>query len=88
MSIYDNNFNEEAPSKSKKPSQKVDVTKIRNDKDLTSLVKQMKTAKKLKTGKEILYDTDGDIVGILQRNNDVYLFSMKEQEEFLSLYNS
>ena len=67
MSIYNNDFNEASPSKGNKPSQKVDTTKIRNDKDLASLVKQMKRGPK--TAKEILYDTEENIVGILQRNN-------------------
>ena len=83
MSIYENGFNEGAPSKSKRPSQKVDVKKIRNDKDLTSLVKQMK--KGPKTAKELLYDTDENIVGVLQRNNEPYLFTEYEVAEFIKI---
>ena len=89
MSIYENSFETKAKKRGNKgSSDKVDPSKILNDKDLTNVVKQMKSSKGLKTAKEILYDTEENVVGILQRNNDPYLFSDKEQKEFLNLHNN
>lgn len=92
MSIYENSGND-VKTKAKKRanrgnSTKVDTSKILNDKALTLLVKEMKSTKGLKTAKEILFDTNENIVGILQRDNSPYLFSSKELKEFLTLYNS
>ena len=90
MSIYENStdIKTKATKRDNKgePSQKVDPKKILNDKSLSDLVKQMKSTKGLNTAKEVLYDSEENIVGILQRNNSPYLFNEKEQKEFLSLY--
>ncbi len=86
MSIYENRETKYQKRDKGNPSQKVDPSKILNDKELTKMVIQMKTAKGLKTAKEILYDTDENIVGILQRNNSPYLFSDKEEKEFMEIY--
>lgn len=81
MSIYDNGGSN---PRAKGPSQKVDVSKILNDKNLTKMVQQMKRGPK--TAKEVLYDTDENIVGILQRDNSPYLFSDAEQQDFIKIY--
>ena len=90
MSIYENRDTDTKATKraNKGSSDKVNPNKILNDKDLTKVVLQMKSTKGLKTAKEILYDTEENIVGILQRNNDVYLFDEKEQKEFIDLHKS
>ena len=87
MSIYDNGFGSTKSQRRAKqgaPSQKVDTSKILNDKELTGLVNKMK--KGPKTAKEILYDSDENIVGILQRDNLPYLFSDSEAKEFIKIY--
>jgi hypothetical protein len=83
MSIYDNSFTPKERVRTNKPSQKVDTKKILNDKDLTSVVKRMKNGPK--TAKEIIYDIDGNVVGILQRSGEPYLFDDKQVKEFLKL---
>lgn len=88
MSIYENGYDTTKSQKrqsNKGPNLKVDTKKINNDKGLTEIVKQMKTAKGLKTAKEIIYDYNENIVGILQRDNTPYLFDDKELAEFIKL---
>jgi len=75
MSIYESSVNEKSRASS--------VKDIRNNKDLTSLVKQMRTGPK--TAKEILFDHDDNVIGILQRNDTPYFFSSSEHKDFLSL---
>jgi hypothetical protein len=56
---------------------------IRNNKDLTSIVKQMKNGPK--TAKEVLFDHVGNTIGVLQRNNEPYFFSQTEVKEFIKI---
>ena len=82
MGIYENGPKPKA-SRSKMPAQKADPKKIRNDKDLTSLVKQIKNGPK--TAKEILYDSDKNVVGILQRNDEPFFLTQAQSKELEKL---
>ena len=84
MSIYDNGFSttkSQRRARSGNPT-KVDVSKVLNDKDLTELIKKV-IPKFKSSAKELLYDTDGDIIGFLTRKDTPYFFTDKEQKEFL-----
>ena len=81
MSIYENSKG--ASNKKSSHPQAAKTKNIRNDKDLTALVKQMK--KGPKTAKEILFDSDKSILGVLQRDGEPYMFSDAELKEFLKL---
>ena len=82
MSIYDNITETKATKrKSGGNQQKVDPSKILNDKNLTEIVKD--TIPNFKTSaKEVLYDMDGDIVGVLQKDGNPYLFDDTEVKHF------
>ena len=82
MSIYENGPKPKA-SRTKTPPQKANPKDIRNDKDLTTLVKQMKGGPK--TAKELLYDTDKNIVGVLQRNDTPFFFTQAQVKELKTL---
>jgi len=79
MSIYENGPKPKA-SRTKMPPQKADPQKITTKRDLSDLVKQLKNGPT--SAKEILYDSDKNIVGILQRN-DVPFFLDKPQTKEL-----
>ena len=78
MSIYENGPKPKA-SRTKMPSQKADPKKILNDKSLTGLVKQIKNGPT--TAKEILYDSDKNVVGILQRNDEPFFLDKAQTKE-------
>jgi len=79
MSIYDNMVGETRKvQKSSTPPKD-----IKNSKNLTDIVKQMKSGPK--TAKEVLFDHDGNVIGILQRNDEPYFLSPSEKKEFLKL---
>jgi hypothetical protein len=79
MGIYENGPKPTKVSRSKTPPQKVNPKQIRNNKDLTTLVQQIKGGPK--TAKEILYDTDKNIVGVLQRNDTPFFFTQAQIKE-------
>ena len=87
MSIYGNSVKElqedtkaTKRKESNKPSISVNPKKILNDKDLTTLLKNTTGFKS--TAKELLHDVEGEVLGVLQKDGDVYLFSDKEFKEF------
>jgi len=77
MSIYGNSPINEKGSKA------TPVGDIRNSKELQSVVKLMK--KGPSTAKEILFDHDDNVIGILQRNDTPYFFTKEQQKEFLKI---
>lgn len=81
MSIYENGSKPRARTKT--PPQKADPKKILNDKDLASLVKQIKGGPT--SAKEILYDTEKNVVGVLQRNDTPFFFTQKQVKELETL---
>lgn len=81
MSIYDNGPKPRARTKT--PPQKADAKKIMNDKDLTSLVKQIKGGPT--SAKEILYDTDKNVIGVLQRNDTPFFLTQAQAKELQKL---
>ena len=86
MSIYENGFDSTKSQKrnnSGTPAQKVDISKILNDKKLTELIKL--AIPTFKSGaKELLHDVDGNIIGFLTRSNTPYFFDAKELKLFLT----
>ena len=79
MSIYENGPRPKNKNRTKEPPRKADTKKIRNDKTLTNLVNQISGGPT--TAKEILYDTDKNIVGILQRNDDPFFLNPAQTKE-------
>lgn len=57
-----------------------DTNNIRNNKDLTSIVKSFD--KSLGATKEILYDHDKNIIGLLLRSGEPHFFTEKQSKEF------
>ena len=85
MSIYENGPKPKASAsrKNKLPSQKADTKQIVNDKDLTALVKQIK--KGPQSAKELLYDSEKNVVGVLQRNGVPFFLSQSQIKELQQL---
>jgi len=82
MSIYDNGI-KESVKKNRMPSQKVDTKKILNNSGLSEIVKQIKNGPK--TAREILFDTDDNPIGVLQRDYSPFFFNKQQLKEFLEL---
>lgn len=97
MSIYDNgnigskkvDEKRKAPKRDTKPrntaktsnqTKSANVKNIRNDKDLTAQVKEFDP--KIGAVKEIIYDHDKKIIGLLKRSGDPHFFSEKESKDF------
>jgi len=80
MSIYENGVKSKASPRTKMPSQKADTKQILNDKNLSKLVKQIKNGPK--SAKEIIYDADKNILGVLQQNNEPFMFDKKQLDTF------
>ncbi|MCK5536495.1 MAG: hypothetical protein KAI79_06690 [Bacteroidales bacterium] len=57
---------------------------ILNDKDINSLIKKIKPSL---SAKEILYDYNKELIGVLRRNNKPYFFNEEERKKFVRLYN-
>lgn len=57
------------------------VKLIRNDKELTSIVKEFD--KKIGAVKEVLYDHNKEIIGLLLRSGEPHFFSESESKRFL-----
>jgi len=70
-------------SRNNVPPQQVVPKKILNDQDLTSLVKKIKNGPS--SAKEILYDSEKKIIGVLQRNDTPFFFSPQQIEELRKL---
>ena len=81
MSIYENG--PKPTQRTKTPPQKTNPKKILNDKSLTNLVKQIKDGPK--TAKEILYDTEKNVVGVLQRNDEPFFLTISQIKELKTL---
>jgi len=85
MSIY-NSSKPKASSKTSDQTKSANTSKIRNDKDLTSKVKEFD--KKIGATKEIIYDHKGEMVGLLLRSGEPYLFSVAEANKFTKFMES
>lgn len=90
MSIYENSGSTSAPKakpkrqpKSTSAPQAAKPKSIRNDKDLTALVKQIKHGPK--SAKELLYDTSKEVIGVLQRDDEPFFFTDAQVKEFKQL---
>ncbi len=81
MSIYDNATSSVREKRTSKEA--TSPKKILNDKSLKDIVKQMKSGPK--TAKEVLYDHEGNVIGILQRNDTPHFFSSNELKDFLKI---
>jgi len=92
MSIYGNAAKKTSPAQqikslkeTKSPkisnqTKSADTKAIRNDKDLTSTVKEFDRS--IGGAKEILYDHEKNIIGILLRSGEPYFFSEKQSKDF------
>ena len=79
MSIFEN-----VPRKrTKMPSQKTDPKQILNDKSLTDIVKGIKGGPS--SAKEIVYDSDKNILGVLQNSGEPFIFDSKQLAQFTKL---
>lgn len=84
MSIYENGPAPKPPKKRTTiPPQKANTKEILNNQDLTLIVQQIKNGPK--TAKELLYDTEKNIIGVIQRNDDPYFFDNKQVKELEKL---
>lgn len=96
MSIYGNGIitkksviekKETTPKEKLRPSHKnseqtkaASTKDIRNDKDLTALVKEFDSS--IGGVKEIIFDHNKSIIGLLKRSGEPHFFSEKESKEF------
>ena len=85
MSIYENGPKTKASktSRTKTPSQKADPKQILNDKSLTELIKQLNGGPK--TAKELLYDSEKNVIGVLQRNDTPFFLTQTQSKELEKL---
>jgi hypothetical protein len=82
MNIYENGI---SPRKrTNTPPRKADPKEILNDQSLSALVKMIKNGPT--TAKEVLYDTDKNIIGVLQRDNTPFFFTDKQSKDFTKIY--
>lgn len=85
MSIYENGPKPKkvGAKRTNIPPQKVDPKEILNDSKLTDLVRRIPGGPD--TAKEILYDVDKNIVGVLQRNNEPFILTKEQSKELEKL---
>ena len=84
MSIYDSGPSPKRnENRNKVPPQKANPKDILNDKDLASLVKQIKGGPT--TAKEILFDSDKNVIGVLQRNDTPFFLTTAQVKELEKL---
>jgi len=83
MSIYDSGVSPRNENRTKTPPRKANPKEILNDKSLSMLVSSMKNGPK--SVKEILYDTEKNVIGVLQQNDTPFFFTDKQVKEFEKL---